>query len=130
MPGRAVTAGGYAVPTAVALPSPQVGAQSFDSLEDNSVVRHSIEAITPDISRLNLFSLNPQDFTEVSGDLGIRKPDALASGRLGLGILPVCNTPSQTIEDRRIARRQRHPSRSSRRPLHIAGVMVRCNPRR
>ncbi|GIR68788.1 MAG: hypothetical protein CM15mP74_00390 [Halieaceae bacterium] len=62
-----------AVPTAIALPSPQVGAQSFDSLEDNSVVRHSVEPITPDISRLNLFSLDPKYLAEVSCDLGIRK---------------------------------------------------------
>ena len=67
MPSQAVTAGGSAVPTAIALPSPQVGAQSFDSLEDNSVVRHPVEPITPDISRLNLFSLDPKYLAEVSG---------------------------------------------------------------
>ena len=76
------------------------------------MVRHSIEAITPDISRLNLFSLNPQDFTEVRGDLGIRKSlMRLPQERLRLGILPkFVIHPAQTIEDRRIARRQRHRS--------------------
>mgnify|MGYP004285774641 CR=1 FL=1 len=81
--------------------SRQFGAQPFHRLENDGMVGHPTQSVTPHVSRLNLPSLNPEYLSEVRGNFRIWEGVMCFAQQLfGFAVLTqLVIHPAQTIEN-------------------------------